>query len=65
MATPAIDHVHRDSARLAGTMYLLTMATANFADFYVRRQLFVPADPRQTLRNIAASGLLVPSRHWQ
>jgi len=35
------------------------MATANFADFYVRRQLFAPADAQQTLRNIAASGLLV------
>jgi hypothetical protein len=59
MATHTIDQTHRDPARLAGIMYLLTMATANFADFYVRRQLFVPADPQQTLRNIAASGLLV------
>jgi hypothetical protein len=59
MATHTIGQAHRDPTRLAGIMYLLTMATANFADFYVRRQLFVPADPRQTLRNIAASGLLV------
>ena len=46
-------------ARLVGIMYLLTMATANFADFYVRRPLFIPADPAQTLRNIAVSGTLV------
>jgi hypothetical protein len=59
MATHTIDRAHRGPTRLAGIMYLLTMATANFADFYVRRQLFVPADPQQTLRNIAASGLLV------
>ena len=59
MATHTLDQAHRDPTRLAGIMYLLTMATANFADFYVRRQLFVPADPQQTLRNIAASALLV------
>lgn len=59
MATHTIDQVHRGPTRLAGIMYLLTMATANFADFYVRRQLFVPADPQQTLRKIAASGILV------
>jgi Domain of unknown function (DUF4386) len=47
------------AAKLAGVMYLLTMATANFADFYVRRRLFVPADPMQTVGNIAASGTLV------
>ena len=57
------DPAHRGAlaagtTRLAGSMYLLTMATANFADFYVRRQLFVPTDAHETLRNIAASGLL-------
>jgi hypothetical protein len=59
MATNTIDQVQRGVTRLAGIMYLRTMVTANFADFYVRRQLFVPADPAQTLRNIAASWLLV------
>jgi hypothetical protein len=49
MATHTLDQAHRDPTRLAGIMYLLTMATANFADFYVRRQLFVPADPQQLL----------------
>lgn len=59
MATDTIDRAHLNATRLAGIMYLLTMASANFADFYVRRQLLVTADPQQTLRNIAASGLLV------
>jgi hypothetical protein len=58
MAIPT-EAAQRKAARLAGIMYLLTMATANFADFYVRRQLFVPADPVQTIRNIATSGALV------
>jgi len=40
-------------------MYLLTMAAANFADFYVRRRLFAPAEPMQTVRNFAAFGSLV------
>src|SRR5689334_22749079 len=47
------------NGRVAGIMYLLTILTACFADFYVRRQLFVPGDPLQSLRNIAASGLVV------
>src|SRR5215470_322358 len=59
MVTNEIDPVQRKATRVAGIMYLLTMLTANFADFYVRRQLFAPTDPSQTLRNIAASGLLV------
>lgn len=59
MATLTTDQTHRDPTRLAGIIYLLTMATANFSDFYVRLQLFAPADPQQTLRNIAASGVLV------
>ena len=59
MATHTIDQTQRDATRLAGIMYLLTMLTANVADFYVRRQLFVPADAAHTLRSIAASGLLV------
>jgi hypothetical protein len=59
MVTNTIDQVQHGASRLAGIMYLLTIATGNFADFYVRRQLFVSDDPVQTLRNIAASGLLV------
>lgn len=59
MATHTIKQTRHNVVRLAGITYLLTMATANLADFYVRRRLFVPADPQQTFRNIAASGLLV------
>jgi hypothetical protein len=59
MATHPIDQPPHDVTRLAGMMYLLTMATTIFADFYVRRRLLVPTDPGQTLRNIAASGPLV------
>lgn len=54
-----MDHPEGKAVRLAGIMYLLTMATANFGDFYVRRQLFTPGDPAQVIRNIAASGALV------
>jgi len=61
MAIRTMDKAQRDATRLAGTMYLLTMLTANFADLYVRRQIFVPVDPVQTVRNIAASGPLVRS----
>jgi hypothetical protein len=54
-----MDEAQRKAARLAGIMYLLTVMTANFADFYVRRQLFISADAVQTARNFAASGRLV------
>ncbi len=39
-------------------MYLVTMVTANFAEFYVRRQLIVPGDATLTAQNIAASAQL-------
>ena len=59
MTSTNMDNPERKTARLAGIMYLLTMATANFGDFYVRRQLFISSDPAQTIKNIAASGALV------
>ena len=59
MASTYMDHSERKAARLAGIMYLLTMVTANFGDFYVRRQLFIPGDPAQTVKKIAASSALV------
>src|SRR5512135_2686077 len=59
MAIHTIEEAQSKAAGLAGIMYLLTMATANFGDFYVRRRLFLPADPAQTARNIAASGALL------
>jgi hypothetical protein len=54
-----LSDAQRKAARLAGTMYILTMVTANFTDFYVRRPLFIPADPAQTFGNISRSGVLV------
>ncbi len=54
-----MDHLERKAARLAGITYLLTIATANFGDFYVRRQLFIPDDFAQVIKNIAASSALV------
>jgi uncharacterized protein DUF4386 len=55
MATHAVDESQRKAAKVAGFMYLFTMVTANFAEFYVRGQVLVPADAMQTARNIAAS----------
>ena len=59
MKNAPIDHSPQTAVRLAGITYLLTMATANFADFYVRRQLFTHDDPVQTVKNIVSSGSLV------
>ena len=59
MAPTDMDHSQRNAARLAGMMYLLTMVSATFGDFYVRRQVFIPSDPSQTIKNIAASSALV------
>jgi hypothetical protein len=59
MAIHTSDQAQHNRARLAGIMYLLTMVTADLGDFYVRRQLFTPADPVQTVRNIGASGWLL------
>jgi hypothetical protein len=58
MAIYAIDESQRKAARVAGLIYLLTMATANFAEFYVRRHVLVHGDALQTARNIAASAPL-------
>jgi len=41
------------TARIAGLLYLLTMITANFAEFYVRGRLVVAGNATQTARNIA------------
>lgn len=58
MAIYAIDESQHKAARVAGLIYLLTMATANFAEFYVRRHVLVHGDALQTARNIAASAPL-------
>ena len=54
-----MDQAEHKTVRLVGIMSLLTMSTADFGDFYVRKQLFVTDDPAQTIKNIAASGVLV------
>ncbi len=43
------------AAKVAGFLYLFTMATANFAEFYARGRLIVFGDAVQTAKNIAAS----------
>ncbi len=54
----AVDESQRKAAKVAGGMYLFTMVTANFAEFYVRRQLIVPGDALLTAQHIAASAQL-------
>jgi hypothetical protein len=55
MAIYTIDESQRKAAKVAGFLYLLTMVTANFAEFYARGRLIVPGDALQTAKNIAAS----------
>jgi len=45
----------RRAARVAGLAYLLTLATANFAESYARGSLIVPNDAAKTAENIVAS----------
>ena len=42
-------------ARLAGVLFLLTIAAGGFGEFYVPSQLVVPADATATANNIVAS----------
>ncbi len=51
---PPRERSQQTAARIAGFLYLFTMATAVFA-FSARSQLIVRGDPAQTARNIAAS----------
>lgn len=53
MANSAVDESQRKAARVAGILYLFTILTANFVEFYVRRKLIVPADALRTATNIA------------
>ena len=48
------DITQSEAARLAGFIYLLTMATGIFAAFYVPSQLYVSGDVAQTANNIIA-----------
>ncbi len=45
----------RTAARIAGFMYLFTLVTANFAEFYARGRLIVGGDAAQTAKNIVGS----------
>jgi Domain of unknown function (DUF4386) len=45
----------RTYARLAGVLFLLTIAAGGFAEFYAPSQLVVPADATATANNIVAS----------
>jgi hypothetical protein len=58
MISYAVDESQRQAARVAGALYLLTMATANFSEFCVRRQCIVFGDAAQTARNVVASAQL-------
>lgn len=52
MAIDTIDQSQRKAARVAGVLYLFTILTANFMEFYIRRKLIVPADAVRTATNI-------------
>jgi hypothetical protein len=54
MTISAIDESQRKAARVAGFSYLFALATAVFAEFYVRGQLIVQANAAETARNIMA-----------
>lgn len=55
VATDRLQPAQHTAAKVAGFLYLFTMVTANFAEFYARARLIVGGDPAQTARNIAAS----------
>ena len=58
MATHAVDESQSKAAKVTGFMYLFTFVTANFAEFYVRGQVLVPADAAPAARNIAGAAWL-------
>lgn len=55
MSISTIDDSQRVAARVAGIAYLVTFATANFAEFYVDSKLIVDGDSAKTAANIIAS----------
>ncbi len=55
VSTNRLEPAQYTAAKLAGFLYLFTMVTANFAEFYARGRLIVPGDAEQTAKNIAAS----------
>ena len=55
MANAAQEASQARVARIAGAMYVLTMATAIFSEFVVKSSLVVPGDATHTAQNIIAS----------
>jgi len=55
MTLRTIESAQHTAAKVAGFLYLFTMVTANFAEFYARGRLIVDGDAVQTAKNIAAS----------
>lgn len=55
MKNSTVEAAQARAARLAGAMYLITMATAIFGESFVRGSLFVGGDANQTAQNIMQS----------
>ena len=55
MLTNRLDLAQHTAAKVAGFLYLFTMVTASFAEFYARGRLIVGGDAVQTAKNIATS----------
>src|SRR5437899_993041 len=53
--TNRFEPAQHTAAKVAGFLYLFTMVTATFAEFYARGRLIVSSDAVQTAKNIAAS----------
>ncbi len=58
MTRRTIEPAQQTAAKVAGFLYLFTMVTASFAEFYARGRLIVSGDAARTARNIVASELL-------
>ncbi len=55
VSTNRLEPAQHTAAKVAGFLYLFTMVTANFAEFYARGRLIVAGDAVQTAKNIGAS----------
>jgi hypothetical protein len=55
VVTDRLEPAQHTAAKVAGFLYLLTMVTGVFAEFYARGSLIVAGDAVQTAKNIAAS----------
>lgn len=55
MTPHRVEPLQQTAAKIAGFLYLFTLLTANFAEFYTRGRLIVSGDAAQTAKNIVAS----------